>query len=402
MGLEIDKTAAANASSASLLSDSPSIQREEAADTGVFVQAWGDIALNGESEASNKGAKTAQEQRKEAELLLKTQKEQAKELAEIYNLKCNKILPLIKQSGYDYALSFCQTKYLEAREAKKALKLEKQNEYDAKLLVDIYSCKYKEALSLVKQSGYSNASKIMRERKEAEHNRMLEKKDGLWNPNIRVIASSSQYDMTHNIKIDGEPRDIYLMDLFRNYWDTNTIEEAHHELVANGIGASEQETDTEQLKIFDKRDHTKNRFVVLVTQNFTNKPPKGLASGQDLIKSSEKVKEELVYYCKVPQDSIVKKQADGYADFEAAIDEVLEKIKKVDDPNSVELMVVYNGHGNYKRKIPILESIKTQGEETGLIMDMEEKQLKEMLNRKLGNIPTLVMMNACYSGSWVK
>lgn len=180
-------------------------------------------------------------------------------------------------------------------------------------------------------------------------------------------------------------------------------------------------TPSKPLEIFNKEDKDKNRFIVCLNDpnaKYSAEVEKAfITSIADIYKinpdniveslSCEKepgsnIINDTARFFKSAFNSIFNKNKNNTptSKFEKNIDLILDKIKKVKNLDTVELLIVYGGHGTSESLKK--GSKKFEGAMDGILSgDIKEKQIKKILNNKLAGIKTLVIFEACNSGAWI-
>lgn len=152
------------------------------------------------------------------------------------------------------------------------------------------------------------------------------------------------------------------------------------------------ETPGSQLAIFDYTQKDKERFVLA----FYDDSESGFSDIVD--KFSEKIRQKYG----ISSENIMKFKLDSIDDIKHGLDTFLNKIKEIKNLENVELMVLYNGHGESESRVK--GSDKIEGAMEGIIetqSKITESQIKELFHQKLQRIKTLLLLDTCHAGAWI-
>lgn len=239
-----------------------------------------------------------------------------------------------------------------------------------------------------------------------------------WTPNIRVLASTGQN--RPGAITNKDSYSTFLCNLLKNN-KIETIEQANDSLAKNGykinfctpadtvnlpkviqkmaICCSDKllyplETPGEKLKIFNKKDKEKNRFILCLTDTTKKAAEK---NNDDFIKNIKNIYD-------IDSSNIVKIksfQDKTTANLEKGIDSIVNKIKKLKNIQNAEVLILYSGHGNTQGLFN-WSLTKFEGALNGRLSgEIKEQDVKKILNKNLKGIKTLLIMDTCKSGAWI-
>lgn len=243
----------------------------------------------------------------------------------------------------------------------------------------------------------------------------LSEKSG-WGSNVRVIASTGQ-----NVYGFGSENDGYSVRLMDKLSDSSisTIEQANDSLkkgykiktpfscqnprylladfmayqYLNNKTLFSLETPGAKLNIFDKRDKSKNRYVL----NFYDTSSEKYKNHIDFVSSQMKK----LYH--LQNENIISLPVGSLADFEMGVDSIANKINCLKNKDNVELMVLLNGEAGAVAKDSV--SKRKEGGMIGAFLFgdnlVTEHDLKTLFKQKLPQIPILIDIDACHSGAWI-
>ena len=231
--------------------------------------------------------------------------------------------------------------------------------------------------------------------RSGDNEKMISKHIG-WDKNIRVLASNGQ-----NVRgIVGE-KDSYLTFLTDELkkQNINTVEQASGALSKNGYSILLKEyhpleTPDSKLNIFDKTRENKNRFILVFSQD-------NCEGGVHLTKNADKFSNEMQKIYNISQKNVIRISAKSEEDFKKGLDSVANVISKLKDKSKVELLISATGHG--AATVPRVGAEHSEGAMEGFLFNstLNETAVKQLFEKKLKNIKTLFLINACQSGAWI-
>lgn len=179
-------------------------------------------------------------------------------------------------------------------------------------------------------------------------------------------------------------------------------------------------TPSKPLNIFNKDAKNKDRFILGINDPTEERFSKLNNKFITLIKTIDGVKNENIIQIASFEnkeqnlDSILttnqqnldsifnrlQKPQNCLENIERGLDSIVNKINKLKNRNNVELLIIYNGHGEAQELKN--GSAKREGAMEGILNGgIEEKQVKELFKKKLKGIKTLFIINNCHAGAWI-
>lgn len=231
-----------------------------------------------------------------------------------------------------------------------------------------------------------------------------------WSDNTQVLASQSQRYKANginetamdnnNTKISG----FYSLKLLQNLKNgAESINEAHlmaetkglkigNKILNETIGYSQFPVATPHVvDCWNKKDRKKNRIILAIGGN-----------GAEFTRSVNGFCKEIAEIYRVSNKNIIKIPEANAESFKKGMSDLSKKIQKLNSDNT-ELLIYYNGHGVADFSgIPFAQYLFDEGNLTGITeAGFDEKDLKKIVNKKLKEIKTLIIMDTCHSGAWI-
>lgn len=243
-------------------------------------------------------------------------------------------------------------------------------------------------------------------------------KNSEWDNNLKVLASTGQ--RTIGISATGGT-DSYLLALSNKIsnGEIKTLEQANDLLAKQGYKIpipfefqwktiipgffikqlylqNKQffplETYGKELGVFNRDDKNKNRFILSLYNSMENR----------FSKETNTFLEQMKDLYNIPKENIINLAVSSFDNFKDGVDSIVNKIEQLKNKNNVELLILYDGHGDAEALKKGSENI--EGSMEGILQtesEIKESQIKRLFHEKLHGIKTLFIIDSCHSGAWI-
>jgi hypothetical protein len=220
-----------------------------------------------------------------------------------------------------------------------------------------------------------------------------------WPSGVELLASSSQNHYSY-FSPNGSDYTNALMDIVHRN-ETHSLGQSHAIMWEQGYPisrgrqwpvSSADVADSQCLNAWDKRDTHKQRFALL------------LDGGPEFRKDCRRWRNTLQDEFSVPRSHIFYFPQSNSTDVAKGLRKIARTIQANRlDPQDVEVMVYYSGHGRAFQMGN--RPLSRDGEALGAIglgdRRYWEGELRDELETHLPDIPTTVILDACQSGAWI-
>jgi len=222
----------------------------------------------------------------------------------------------------------------------------------------------------------------------------------IYDDNITVLAGSRQTQEVLYSRNNYPPISnfYYTMSLIGELIkpEVRTLQQANDNFLENGIPMVYQQpvqTPDRLVDGWDKENNNAERYILLLGgQDIEENPRMNTLNLLETILVSPNVFD-------VPQDNIMRINSAGREDFYSGFTWLLNRVHNAENPEDVEVMVYFLGHGNQP---PPNGQEDIEGSMTGELQNgLTEAELKRLANSLPDYAATTLIMDTCYSGALV-
>lgn len=222
----------------------------------------------------------------------------------------------------------------------------------------------------------------------------------VYDPNVTVLAGSRQDQEVVYSRNNYPPISnfYYTMSLIGELIkpEVRSLQEANNPLLQNGMPMLSQrpvQTPGRVVQGWEKGNDNAERYVLLLGGRYIEEKPR--MNTLNLLETT--LTSPNVF--NVPQDNIIRINTAGRDDFYAGFTRLLNRVNNSDDPENVEVMVYFLGHGELTTPI---DEQDAEGSRIGELMNgLTEFELKRLANSLPSSAAVTLIMDTCYSGSLI-